>query len=182
VGGAVRALAAFDAGNGAALYAGGEFTTAGGVAANRIAMWDGLSWAALGSGLDDRVSTLAVFDDGGGKALYAGGSFTSAIDSSDSAMAKWGCSRITLDFQVEDDFTTPLVNGQDISTPAEFGALVSITSTGMNAGAAIFDSTPAGPNDPSQDRDLLVDGRPRRWVLDRGAGPPVYLPRTRGVE
>ena len=62
---------------------------------------------------------------------------------------------VLLDFEQEDD-GTPLVNGQDISTPPEFGTLVSITSSGPNAGAAIFDSSPGGPNDPSQDTDLLV--------------------------
>ena len=64
---------------------------------------------------------------------------------------------VTLDFQTEDDFATPLVNGQDISTPPEFGNFVSISSMGTNAGAAIFDSTIGGPNDPGQDCDLLVD-------------------------
>jgi hypothetical protein len=34
--------------------------------------------------------------------------------------------------------------------------LVSISGSGANLGPAIFDSTPGGPNDPSQDRDLLV--------------------------
>ena len=53
---------------------------------------------------------------------------------------------IVLDFETEDDFTTPLVNGQDISTPPEFGNLVFISSTGNNLGAAIFDSDPNGPN------------------------------------
>src|SRR5262245_42638031 len=43
----VSALAVFDDGSGPALFAGGQFTTAGGVAANHIAKWDGSSWAAL---------------------------------------------------------------------------------------------------------------------------------------
>ena len=34
------------------LYAGGWFTTAGGVAANHIARWDGASWHPLGSGVE----------------------------------------------------------------------------------------------------------------------------------
>ena len=51
--GDVHALAVFDDGGGPALYAGGDFTTAGGVAANRIAKWDGSSWSALGSGMND---------------------------------------------------------------------------------------------------------------------------------
>jgi len=64
---------------------------------------------------------------------------------------------VRLDFEQEDDFATVLQNGQDLSTPPEFGNLVALTSSGPNAGAALFDSTPGGPNDPSQDRDLLVD-------------------------
>ena len=70
---AVYALEVFDDGTGPALFAGGEFTTAGGVSANRIAKWDGTSWSALGSGLGSYVYALEVFDDGTGTALFAGG-------------------------------------------------------------------------------------------------------------
>ncbi|MEZ4512631.1 MAG: hypothetical protein R3C62_12210 [Chloroflexota bacterium] len=56
------------------LYAGGSFTSAGGVAASRIARWDGSSWHSLGSGMNSTVNALA-WD---GSKLYAGGSFTSA--------------------------------------------------------------------------------------------------------
>jgi hypothetical protein len=89
----VRSLTVFDDGGGPALYAGGQFTTAGGLAANRIAKWDGSSWGALGSGMSGgAVLALTAFDDGTGlAALHAGGSFGSAIDSSDSYLAKWGC-------------------------------------------------------------------------------------------
>ncbi len=46
----VRAFAVDALGN---LYAGGFFTFAGGVAANYIARWDGTSWSALGTGIND---------------------------------------------------------------------------------------------------------------------------------
>src|SRR5437016_5069875 len=59
---------------GSDLYAGGEFTTAGGSAANRIAKWDGSSWSALGSGMNGTVVALAL----SGSDLYAGGGFTTA--------------------------------------------------------------------------------------------------------
>ena len=49
VDGIVNALAFDASGN---LYAGGDFTTAGGVSANSIAKWDGSSWSALGSGMN----------------------------------------------------------------------------------------------------------------------------------
>lgn len=66
-----------------------------------------------------------------------------------------------LDFETEDDFTTPLVDGQDLSTPPEFGRLVSLSSRQRPTGAphfglAVFDSSPTGPNRTSSDPDLLV--------------------------
>ena len=81
----------YDDGGGPALYAGGFFTTAGGVSANRIARWDGSIWSALGSGMNQGVAALAVHDDGGGSALFAGGYFAGAVDSGDGYLAKWGC-------------------------------------------------------------------------------------------
>jgi HYR domain-containing protein len=75
---AVLALTSYDDGSGPALYAGGTFTTAGGVSAHRIARWNGSSWTSLGIGVNGAVRALTVFDDGDGPALYAGGSFTQA--------------------------------------------------------------------------------------------------------
>ena len=64
----------------------------------------------------------------------------------------------TLDFETEDDFLTPLVNGQAVSSPTTFGNLVHINAFGINnLGAAIFDTTPGGLNAGGQDPDLLVD-------------------------
>jgi hypothetical protein len=60
--------------SGSTLYAGGDFSTAGGTAANSIAQWNGSSWSALGSGMNSRVDALAV----SGSTLYAGGGFTTA--------------------------------------------------------------------------------------------------------
>jgi len=89
----VFTLAVFDvgAGGGPALYAGGRFTTAGGIMANRIAKWNGTSWSSLGNGTNDSVRALAVFDDGsgGGPALYAGGPFTTAGGIMANRIAKW---------------------------------------------------------------------------------------------
>jgi len=63
---------------------------------------------------------------------------------------------VTLDFETEDDFATPLVNGQDISTGPEFGNLVAISGFGPNFGPAIFDTSEFGPNFGGADEDLLV--------------------------
>jgi hypothetical protein len=93
--GQVYALAVYDDGSGPALYVGGIFTTAGGVAASRIARWDGVSWSALGAGINSSgagtpaVHTLTVYDDGSGPALHAGGTFTTAGGMAANGVAKW---------------------------------------------------------------------------------------------
>ena len=82
----VNALAA----SGTNLYAGGFFTSAGGVSATNIAQWNGSSWSALGSGMTNiygnaRVYALAV----SGTNLYAGGYFTGAGGVSATNIAQW---------------------------------------------------------------------------------------------
>lgn len=66
----VRTLAADRNGN---IYAGGDFTTAGGASANYIAKWNGSSWSAVGSGINAKVNAIAI--DGNG-VVYAGGKFS----------------------------------------------------------------------------------------------------------
>ena len=81
--GGINALAVDGAGN---LYAGGQFVNAGGVTANNIAKWNGTTWSALGSGVDQQIFALAV--DGAGN-LYAGGQFFNAGGTSANFIAKW---------------------------------------------------------------------------------------------
>ena len=91
--GSVRALSVFDDGSGPALYVGGDFLVAGGIAVNRVARWDGTAWSALGgpagTGMDGIVDALTVFDDGSGPALFAGGGFSRAGGVWVSCVAKW---------------------------------------------------------------------------------------------
>ncbi|MCU0515382.1 MAG: DUF4347 domain-containing protein [Oscillatoria sp. Prado101] len=79
--GSVNALAL----SGDRLYAGGNFTTTGGVSANNIAVWDGSNWSPLGSGTDNSVSALALSGD----RLYAGGDFSAAGGVSANYIAMW---------------------------------------------------------------------------------------------
>lgn len=78
---AVNALVVYDG----ALYVGGNFTTAGNIAANNIARWDGSTWSALGAGADSWVYSLAVYDD----TLVAGGFFTHVDGTPASHIASW---------------------------------------------------------------------------------------------
>jgi hypothetical protein len=75
-------LASFDDGTGPALYVAGDFDTAGGTPAARIAKWNGSNWSALGEGLSNEqnstVAGMTVFDDGAGPLLYVSGSFHTA--------------------------------------------------------------------------------------------------------
>jgi len=93
IGNFVGALTTFDDGTGPALYAGGTFATAGGVAANGIARWDGTAWSPLGLGIrgarGKAVLALQTFDDGSGPALYAGGNFERAGNTVAGSVASW---------------------------------------------------------------------------------------------
>ena len=78
-----------------------------------------------------------------------------------------GASPVVLDFETEDDFSTPLVNGQvvDLSfdtDDVEFGRLVSIRSKQLgqpdgHLGVTVFDSSSSGVNSSGRDVDLLVN-------------------------
>jgi hypothetical protein len=56
------------------LIAVGLFTSAGGVACNNVARWDGSTWSPLGGGLNGQVNAVAVFNG----LVVVGGFFTSA--------------------------------------------------------------------------------------------------------
>lgn len=83
VNGTVNAVVVDAAG---ALYAAGDFTTAGAVAANHIAKWDGAAWHALGEGFNATVHALAVDASG---YLYAGGEFTKSGTQTLKYIARW---------------------------------------------------------------------------------------------
>lgn len=71
------------------LYAGGDYTSMGGVAnTSRIAYWDGSVWNALGTGAADFTVKAMVFGPDG--SLYAAGSFSSMGGVANTArIAKW---------------------------------------------------------------------------------------------
>lgn len=87
----VRAAAVY----GGELVVAGRFLTAGGVAADCIARWNGTSWQPLGSGLTNSfnftpvVYALTVFNG----ELYAGGDFDTAGGQAIRGLAKWNGSQ-----------------------------------------------------------------------------------------
>jgi len=81
--------AAVDEPRGAALYVGGQFTSAGGTDALNIARWDGGNWEALGDGLNGPVFDVCAFDDGSGTALFAVGDFTHSGNTELNHIGKW---------------------------------------------------------------------------------------------
>ena len=87
------------------LYAGGVFPTAGGVAANGVAKWDGEKWSPLGEGVDDEVYALACDASGN---LYAGGGFTTAGGVAANGVAKWDGERWSPLGEGIDDYVSAL--------------------------------------------------------------------------
>jgi hypothetical protein len=76
--------------SGRAIYAGGQFSRAGGVTVNGIAKWNGHAWRALGDGVrtgsyDGVVRALALR----GNDLYAGGQFLTAGGVGAYNIARW---------------------------------------------------------------------------------------------
>jgi hypothetical protein len=77
--------------HGDTLYAGGDFTVAGGVVARGIAMWNGNEWQPLGTGtaglngINGQVNTLLFQDNN----LFAGGYFSMAGGEAAFHIARW---------------------------------------------------------------------------------------------
>ncbi len=68
-----------------ALFAGGEFTNAGGVSVQHIARWNSVAWSGLNAGLDGTVLSLASI----GNALVAGGEFKRSGTLTVNGIAAW---------------------------------------------------------------------------------------------
>jgi hypothetical protein len=71
------------------VYAGGRFSLAGGVAASRIARWNGSSWSPLGAGIlgSGNFSVSGLAEIGGN--IYASGNFTNAGGVMVNRVAQW---------------------------------------------------------------------------------------------
>ena len=70
---------------GGKVYAGGNFSTIGGISASSIAVWNGSNWAALGTGVNGVVTNIITR----GEDVYVGGLFETAGGVTANKVAKW---------------------------------------------------------------------------------------------
>ena len=126
MGGYVHALAV----SGTNLYAGGEFTTAGGVPADNIATWDGSTWSALGAGIgaaggDVPVAALAMR----GSDLYAGGDFAMAGGVTAKYIAAWnGSAWSAVGSGVDDTVEALALSGSNLYAGGDFTTAGGVTA------------------------------------------------------
>ena len=73
--GRVLALEVYEEPDGPALFAGGFFSTAGGVRSEGVARWDGQEWSQTSFESENPILTMLTYDDGSGPKLYVGGRF-----------------------------------------------------------------------------------------------------------
>jgi hypothetical protein len=71
------------------VYVAGNFTNAGGVLASNVAVWNGSSWSALGSGTASSTSPTVSAVAASGNDIYIGGQFTFAGDKPAQFIAHW---------------------------------------------------------------------------------------------
>ena len=92
LGDAVYALCTYDDGTGPAVYAGGDFHTAGEAAVNHVARWDGQGWSSLNGGVESGVNAMIVFDPPGaelGPGLYVGTSLIAGLEQPAFVVERW---------------------------------------------------------------------------------------------
>ena len=122
------------------IYYGGTFATAGGITANDIAVWNGASWAALGSGSNVQVFRLGLTGKGD---LIALGSFTTMGGLTVRYSALWnGSTWAYTELDVEDAIYVyagnpktgnEYIGGAFNASPEEYAEQNTITNTGTTA-------------------------------------------------
>jgi hypothetical protein len=155
----VACVKGFDSGSGTELYAGGNFTSAGGIAANYVAKWNRSTWSplvAIDEGTDGPVHAMEVFDDGSGPALFLGGSFTTACGILAANIAKW-----------DGTSTSPLATGagSDVRT---------LTVFDDGSGARLIAGGDFAYAGGIQVNHIAKWDGTRWWPLGTGLNGPVY--------
>ncbi|WP_171634137.1 S-layer homology domain-containing protein [Paenibacillus plantarum] len=114
--------------SGTDVYAGGNFTTAGGNPATHIAKWNGSQWSNLGTGLNSFVFAVAA----SGSDVYAGGIFSTAGGNSASTIAKWnGSNWSSLGTGTNGTVYAIAVSGTDVYVAGNFSTAGGIPATNI---------------------------------------------------
>ena len=183
----VWTLAVFDDGAGEALYAGGNFTTAGGLAVDRIAAWDGASWLPVGSAdLNGYVYALDTWAYEGG--MYVGGTFTTSGTPSANRIVQWGRPLPVSPVDAAADPDTIIVSETSELTASAGGATIEWYTDGcegtlVGSGEAIIVS----PTETTTYYARAFDGTCRSYLCDsimvtvNCAPPTIALQPTGGV-
>lgn len=109
------------------LYCAGDFTSVDGFEANRVAMWDGFTWSALGDGINNRVNCLAVADG----ILYAGGQFTTADGNTAINIAMWDGSEWTALGTPTGHIYSLAIQGDDLFVGGSFTSVAGIVANNI---------------------------------------------------
>ncbi len=114
------------------IYITGQFLNIGGVAANRVAVWDGTTWSALGTGLNGTGLCVKVGNDGivyvGGDFLLAGGvANTRRIAKWDPATSTWSAMGTGANNGVWDIILDP--DSGDIYAGGQFSSMGGVANT-----------------------------------------------------
>jgi len=115
------------------VVAGGDFSMIGGVAAARLASWNGSTWEPIPGSPNGPVYAIAVFDDGNGPAMYVGGAFSEAGGAAAANVARWdGAQWSALGAGVNNDVYTMHAH-DDGAGPALYIGGVFTQTGGVNA-------------------------------------------------
>ncbi|MEW6159676.1 MAG: choice-of-anchor D domain-containing protein, partial [Verrucomicrobiota bacterium] len=144
--------------SGSSLYVGGAFDQAGAVSATGLAMWNGNTWGALGSGVSD-VQALAT----SGSSLYVGGSFSAAGGVPANFIAKWdGSNWSALGQGLDSSVNVIVVSGNDIYAGGNFTRADGMPANGVakwnGSSWSALDSAVSGPGFSKEVRALAIAG------------------------
>ncbi len=154
----VSAMTVYNAGDGPALYVGGDFAPQC-QAVRDIAKWDGQRWTSIGPAANGDFSDLLGIDEPSGPMLYVSGGFTEVNGRTARGVAKW-------------DGKSWQPVGKGVKWASSAGRGTCLRHVDMGVGKRLYlgglfdeiDSHPAGG---------LAEWNGRRWAgLDQGLGNP----------
>jgi trimeric autotransporter adhesin len=160
------------------IYAGGDFSSIGGVPAEKVACWDGSTWNALGGGVDGSVRALAWFDDGEGVALHVAGSFSAAGGTQAANIARWDGNQWTRVADGVNGVVNAMVSYDD-DGPGPNPAKLYVTGEFLNAGFVAAKRIAAwdGASWSAVGKGLDKPGE-TMVVYNDGTGPALYTAGT----